>query len=75
VEIDTEIRSLVDDSYARALALLQVNIQNLHNLSECLIEKENLTGPEVDEIIAAGTPIYGHKPEEPVAELQTDIQV
>jgi cell division protease FtsH len=75
VEIDTEIRLIVDDSYARALSLLQVNIQNLHNLSECLIEKENLTGAEVDEIIAAGAPIYGHKPVEPSTEQHTDLQV
>jgi len=68
VEIDTEIRSIVDDSYARALTLLRDNIQNLHNLSECLIEKENLTGAEVDEIIAAGSPIYGHKAEEQTPE-------
>jgi cell division protease FtsH len=60
VEIDTEIRRIVDESYAKAHAILQENIKNLHNLSECLIEKENLTGAEVDEIIAAGTPIYGH---------------
>jgi cell division protease FtsH len=75
VEIDTEIRRLVDDSYARALSLLQDNIQNLHNLSECLIEKENLTGAEVDEIIAAGAAIYGHKPDEQSPEQHTDIQV
>jgi len=60
VEIDQEIKRIVDESYERALTLLRVNIQNLHNLSECLIEKENLTGAEVDEIIAAGAPIYGH---------------
>ncbi len=74
VEIDTEIKRIVDEGYSRALTLLQTNIQNLHNLSECLIEKENLTGPEVDEIIAAGKPIYGHKPEEQAPEQHTDIQ-
>jgi cell division protease FtsH len=74
VEIDTEIRRIVDESYAKALSILQENLQNLHNLSECLIEKENLTGAEVDEIIAAGTPIYGHKPEEHVPEQHSDIQ-
>ncbi|OGR29570.1 MAG: cell division protein FtsH [Desulfuromonadales bacterium GWD2_54_10] len=74
VEIDTEIKRIVDEAYARALSLLQDNITNLHNLSECLIEKENLTGAEVDEIIAAGTPIYGHKPEEQTPEQHTDIQ-
>jgi cell division protease FtsH len=75
VEIDTEIRHIVDESYAKALAILRDNLQNLHNLSECLIEKENLTGAEVDEIIAAGTPIYGRKTGEQLPEqLITDIQ-
>jgi cell division protease FtsH len=74
VEIDTEIRLIVDDSYARALSLLQDNIQNLHNLSECLIEKENLTGAEVDEIIAAGAPIYAHKPDAQAPEQHAETQ-
>jgi cell division protease FtsH len=79
VEIDTEIRRIVDQSYAKAHAILRDNLQNLHNLSECLIEKENLTGAEVDEIIAAGTPIYGHAQqkqtaEEAAAQQHTDLQ-
>lgn len=75
VEIDSEIRLLVDSSYARALSLLQDNIQNLHNLSACLIEKENLTGPEVDAIIANGEPTCIPKIDSPVQEQHTDIQV
>jgi cell division protease FtsH len=63
VEIDTEIKRIVDEAYERALNILKNNLQNLHNISVCLIEKENLTGAEVDEIIAAGTPIYGPTPE------------
>jgi cell division protease FtsH len=79
VGIDTEIRRIVDESYAKALAILKDNLQNLHNLSECLIEKENLTGAEVDEIIAAGTPIYGHDQQKTASEISaaaqhTDIQ-
>ena len=75
VEIDTEIRRIVDESYAKAHTILQENIQNLHNLSECLIEKENLTGAEVDEIIAAGTPIYGQKAAAEISTQQhTDLQ-
>jgi cell division protease FtsH len=65
VEIDTEIRRIVDEAYERALTILKDNLQNLHNISECLIEKENLTGAEVDEIIAAGAPVYGHSPDTP----------
>jgi cell division protease FtsH len=74
VEIDTEIRRIVDESYAKALSILRENLQNLHNLSECLIEKENLTGPEVDEIIAAGAPIYGHKADSASAEQHSGSQ-
>jgi cell division protease FtsH len=78
VEIDTEIRLIVDESYKRAVAILRENIENLHNVSLCLIEKENLTGAEVNEIIAAGAPIYVTKPEEiittPAAEAHADIQ-
>jgi cell division protease FtsH len=52
--IDDEIKRIVDESYARALALLRNNIQTLHNLSECLIEVENLSGAQVDEIMESG---------------------
>lgn len=74
VEIDTEIKRIVDESYHRALTLLQDNIQNLHNLSACLIEKENLTGAEVDEIIA-GASICGQKAAARVTEAPINSQV
>ncbi len=54
VEIDSEIRRIVEESYHRARKLLNDNIGVLHQLSTVLIEKENLTGVEVDEIIMAG---------------------
>lgn len=57
IEIDSEIRMIVDTSYKRAVKLLTDNIENLHNLSAALIEKENLTGAEVDVIIAKGKPL------------------
>lgn len=72
--IDDEIKRIVDDSYQRAITLLRDNLQNLHNLSACLIEKENLSGAEVDEILFSNAPC----PEKPaVAEEQkphADIQ-
>jgi len=61
VEIDTEIRKVVEESYQRAINILRDNISDLHNISLCLIEKENLTGAEVDEIISSGAPIYALK--------------
>jgi len=51
VEIDNEIRRIVDQNYARVKALLTDNVAVLHRISAALVEKENLTGAEVDEII------------------------
>lgn len=53
VEIDGEIKRIVDEAYTRALTILRDHAPILHSLSSCLIEKENLTGAEVDDIIAA----------------------
>ena len=60
-QILSEIKRIVDDSYSRALNLLKDNIQNLHNLAACLIEKESLSGDEVDKIITAATPSCGQQ--------------
>ena len=67
-KIDDEIKRIVDESYSRALTILRENEQILHNLSNCLIEKENLTGAEVDDIIAGIAPLCtGKKPEKATA--------
>jgi cell division protease FtsH len=60
--IDDEVKRIVDESYERARGLLRDNLQNLHNLSEILIEKENLTGDQVDEIISTGTLVSPEPP-------------
>jgi cell division protease FtsH len=52
VEIDEEIRRIVDENYSRVIQLLSSNVDTLHRLSVELIEKENLSGEEVDLIIA-----------------------
>jgi len=57
VEIDTEIRRIVDNNYARVKQLLTNNIDSLHKISLALIEKENLSGTEVDEILKAVAPL------------------
>ncbi len=56
VEIDEEIRSIVDNSYARVLQLLKDNIDILHRLSNALVEKENLSGEEVETIVTGVAP-------------------
>jgi cell division protease FtsH len=52
VEIDAEIRQIVEENYRQAFQLLTDNVDSLHRLSQVLIEKESLTGAEVDVIIA-----------------------
>lgn len=79
--IDDEIKRIVDESYERAFSLLQENIQTLHDLSVCLIEKENLTGDQVDEIIKTGKLVSVEPPQPPPADStdpaapHTDIEV
>ena len=53
VEIDSEIRRIVDENYARVKQMLTENVAVLHRISLALIEKENLTGLQVDEIMQA----------------------
>ncbi|MDD5286811.1 MAG: ATP-dependent zinc metalloprotease FtsH [Desulfuromonadaceae bacterium] len=79
--IDDEIKRIVDEAYDRALTLLRANTQMLHNLSGCLIEMENLSGAQVDEIMASGKLLSPElaesaapKTAEP-EETHTDIQV
>ncbi|HEX2769975.1 MAG TPA: ATP-dependent zinc metalloprotease FtsH [Geobacteraceae bacterium] len=55
VEIDEEIRRIVDENYNRVIQLLNANVDILHRLSVELIEKENLSGEEVDRIITGAS--------------------
>jgi cell division protease FtsH len=52
VEIDGEIRHIVDDTYRTVKQLLSENLDLLHRVSLVLVEKETLTGDEVDKIVA-----------------------
>lgn len=45
--IESEVRRLLDESYARAKALLRSREAELHRLAEALIKHETLTGEEV----------------------------
>jgi len=51
VEIDEEIRRIVEDNYNLARTLLTDNVDLLHKIALALIEKESLNGSDVDEII------------------------
>jgi len=51
IEIDKEVRSIIDQCYERARALLQENTDKLKRLAEALIEREVMDGAEVEEIL------------------------
>ena len=53
VEIDAEIRRIIQESYHRAKDLLTTNLRLLHKVAEKLLEKEVLDGSEIDAIVRA----------------------
>ncbi|MGE5302498.1 MAG: ATP-dependent zinc metalloprotease FtsH [Alphaproteobacteria bacterium] len=51
IEIDAEVRRIIQESYHRAKDLLETNLLLLHNVATKLLEKEVLDGPEIDAIV------------------------
>ena len=50
-KIDQEINDLIGRCYQRAKKVLNENLDILHSLSELLLEKETVSGAELDELI------------------------
>jgi cell division protease FtsH len=50
-EIDREIKKIVMGCYERAEEVLKRNIKTLHRLAKTLLERESLSGDEIDEVI------------------------
>jgi len=50
-EIDEEIKTILENSEKEALRILQENRDKLEKLANTLLEKETLTGNEIDEIL------------------------
>ena len=53
IEIDAEVRRIIQESYHRAKDLLNTNLRLLHKVAEKLLEKEVLDGSEIDAIVSA----------------------
>ncbi len=49
-EIDTEVKSIIDNAYERCTKILTDNITKLHNVAQALFEKEKINGEEFVEI-------------------------
>ena len=55
-KIDEEMDNLIDRNYNRARKILNENIDILHKLAAFLLEKETITGKELDDLIRAMRP-------------------
>ena len=55
MEIDQEVRRLVNENYERAKRLLTENMTSLKRLAEALLEKEVLDGSDIDQILMQST--------------------
>lgn len=51
IQIDSEIRSIVNDNYTAAKSTLEDNINLLHKLAEMLLDQEVIDGKELDELV------------------------
>jgi cell division protease FtsH len=56
INIDQEVRHIVEENYQRTYKLLNENIDALHRLAQALLEKETLDGRDIDTIIAEVRP-------------------
>ena len=54
LEIDNEVRKIIDECYKAATKILKENKDLVQLLSDTLIERETITKEEIDELVATG---------------------
>ena len=64
LEIDQEVRKIIDECYKKATKILKDNKDLVKLLSDTLIEKETITKEEIDELVNTGK--LSNKGDEPV---------
>jgi len=64
-QIDAEVRSIVDGCHARAKQLLTDNVEVLHAIAKALLERETISGADID-LIMKGEPL-------PPVDLKADV--
>ncbi len=74
VEIDDEVKKIVNSSLERADKILKENIETLHRLANALLEREILDSDEIDIIIKGEElPPMNNKKEEPKPAEKIDL--
>jgi len=61
--IDQEVKKLVESALDRARALLRRNVDKLHKLAGALLERETLSGQEVDELFGRAAVAQSEDPD------------
>ena len=62
LEIDAEVKRIIDENYARAKEIINTNRDKLELIANALLEYETLEGQQVDDIIRTGTFIPPARP-------------
>jgi cell division protease FtsH len=55
-DIDSEIRAIINRSYARAEKILKDNLDKLHLMAEALIKYETIDSDQIDDIMTGKPP-------------------
>ncbi|MBN8521934.1 MAG: ATP-dependent zinc metalloprotease FtsH [Alphaproteobacteria bacterium] len=70
--VDSEIRMIVENAYARAKDILNAQLDQLHTLAKALLEYEMLSGDEIKALLR-GEPILRDEPEEPTGGSRSSV--
>ena len=54
--IDAEVKRIVLENYNRAREILRDNLETLHRIAQALLDREVLSGEDVDRIVSGGEP-------------------
>jgi cell division protease FtsH len=61
-EVDEEVKAILDEAYNRAVAVLQEHRNGLDRLADALLEKEEVPGSQVMELVGVSKPPRSIKP-------------
>jgi cell division protease FtsH len=73
-EIDDEIRRVIEEAHDRARKVLAEHMDELHNLSELLIERETIDKDQFERLLAGESPdtVFPEAEKAPSAEDETE---
>jgi cell division protease FtsH len=75
-EIDDEIRRIIEESHETAIRVLREHMEELHLLSDILIERETIDRDQFERLLAGETEeaVFGEAKPSPVPELEPEAE-